>query len=152
MVMKTRAASKWIIEIIAALFVLLFIYTAIDKVSGQKNFEITISKSPLIGPYAKKISYLLPALEILVAIALSIPKTKLAGLWGAFILMSTFTIYIAYMILFTPRLPCSCGGVLKYLTWKEHLIFNILFTLAAFTGIILFVVANRKRVLSSIKT
>jgi hypothetical protein len=38
------------------------------------------------------------------------------------------------MLLFTPKLPCSCGGVLKNLSWKEHLMFNFCFTAIAFIG------------------
>jgi len=52
-------------------------------------------------------------------------------LYYAFVLMTVFTLYIAYMLLFTPKLPCSCGGVLQQMTWKQHLLFNIGFTLLA---------------------
>nr|WP_236951550.1 MauE/DoxX family redox-associated membrane protein [Mariniflexile sp. TRM1-10] len=42
-------------------------------------------------------------------------------------LMSTFSAYIFIMINFSPNVPCSCGGILEQLNWKEHLYFNLLF-------------------------
>ena len=72
--------------------------------------------------------------ELLVAAGLFIPVTRKAALLGALILMGLFTIYIGYMILFTPHLPCSCGGVLKQMSWRQHFVFNIVFTLLAGAG------------------
>jgi hypothetical protein len=63
------------------------------------------------------------------------------GIYGAFGLMLIFTFYIAYMIGFAAQLPCSCGGVLKEMSWKQHLFFNIGFTLLSLAGILL----QRKR-------
>jgi len=39
------------------------------------------------------------------------------------------------MITYTPNLPCSCGGVLQQMTWNQHLIFNVVFTLLALFAI-----------------
>jgi hypothetical protein len=41
------------------------------------------------------------------------------------------------MLAYAKHLPCSCGGVIKKLTWPQHLAFNIFFLLIAMTGIIL---------------
>jgi len=32
--------------------------------------------------------------------------------------------------------PCSCGGILSDMNWNQHLIFNIVFTMIALTGLI----------------
>jgi hypothetical protein len=56
------------------------------------------------------------------------------GLLASFGLMTVFTIYIAYMLLTSSHLPCSCGGVISKLSWKEHLWLNVLLSvLAAFS-------------------
>jgi len=39
------------------------------------------------------------------------------------------------MIAFTPHLPCSCGGVIRELSWRDHLFFNVCFTVLAAVGI-----------------
>lgn len=126
-----------IIEIIAALLILLFVYTGISKLSEQPAFINVLSKSPLIGNFSEVIAWALPITELIVALLLMFPTTRLKGLYASAILMSIFTIYLGYMIAFTPKLPCSCGGALKQLTWKQHLVFNIFFTLLAVWGIML---------------
>jgi hypothetical protein len=49
--------------------------------------------------------------------------------------MFLFTIYVGLMISFAPHLPCSCGGVIKQMSWKQHLTFNTFFTALALFGI-----------------
>jgi len=55
------------------------------------------------------------------------------GLWLSFVLLVTFEVYIATMLLSGLDLPCTCGGLISKLQWKEHLIFNVIFmTIALF--------------------
>jgi hypothetical protein len=77
---------------------------------------------------------MIPSVEIGISLLLVIPNLRKPGLLFSASLMSLFTLYIAYMLLFTPELPCSCGGILNSLGWKEHLIFNLCFTTLAFMG------------------
>lgn len=123
------------VEVISALFILLFVYTASTKLIEVEKFQYTLSKSPLIHDYASAVSWLLPISEILVALLLLLPKTKLWGLYSSAALMVSFTLYLAYMLAFTPKLPCSCGGVLQQMTWSQHLVFNVFFTGLAFAGV-----------------
>jgi hypothetical protein len=51
--------------------------------------------------------------------------------------MTAFTLYIGYMVSFAEKLPCSCGGVISKMTWNQHLVFNIFFTLLSLLGVIL---------------
>lgn len=127
--MKNSGIHTWIVEIIAALLILLFVYTGITKLADQNSFRAVISRSPLIGQWSTFLSWTLPIIELSAAVLLLIPKTKKLGLWLSLGLMIVFTGYIGYMLLFTNHLPCSCGGVLQQLTWLQHLEFNILFTL-----------------------
>jgi hypothetical protein len=101
------------------------------------SFRQVLSRSPLIGDKAAVLALALPIIEGLVSALLFIPWTRLWGLYGSLILMSAFTLYLVYMISFTPHLPCSCGGVLKQMTWNQHLIFNIIFLLLSLTGVLL---------------
>lgn len=136
--MKNSALNTWLIEIISALLILLFVYTGISKLHEQDTFRIVLSKSPLIGSYAHIFAWLLSLIELSTGLLLLFPFTRKLGLQIALILMCLFTGYIAYMILFTPKLPCSCGGVLKQMTWKQHLPFNICFTVLAAAGLWLY--------------
>ena len=131
-----------IIEIISSLLILLFVYTAISKLLDYNNFKTVLSRSPLIGSKATIVALALPITEALVSVLLFIPRTRLWGFYGSVTLMSVFTLYLGYMINFTPKLPCSCGGVLKQLNWNQHLVFNIFFLALSVTGLVL----ERKRV------
>jgi len=120
------------IDIISALFILLFVYTATSKLFEHQSFRAVLSLSPLIGSKAETLSWILPMLELFTAALLFIPSYRKYGFVSSFILMLLFTIYVAYMILFAANLPCSCGGVISAMTWSQHLVFNIFFTALAF--------------------
>lgn len=124
-----------IVEALAALLILLFVYTASSKLMEYENFRNVLLQSPLIGKQAPLVAWALPLIELIIAVLLFIPRTRLTGLWCSFILMTVFTLYIAYMLAFVTKHPCPCGGVLSKLTWPQHLVFNIFFTLLSVVAI-----------------
>lgn len=124
-----------ITDILSALFILLFVYTAITKLVERESFNTVLRQSPLIGTASNTWSFLLPAIELITALLLFIPSLRLWGFACSLFLMLIFTFYITYMIFFTSNLPCSCGGIIAYMTWKQHLIFNIFFTVVAAIGL-----------------
>ena len=126
-----------IIEVVCFLFVVLFLYAGFTKGVDVQRFEIQMSQSPLIVKYSRLLSYGVPLLEIVISGLLMIQRTRLTGLYAAFTLMVLFTIYIVFILNFASHVPCSCGGVLEQMGWAEHLIFNMVFSLLAFVGILL---------------
>ncbi|PZR29625.1 MAG: hypothetical protein DI535_02635 [Citrobacter freundii] len=131
--MQTKTQSI-VTEIISALLLILFLYTAVSKLIDHERFEMVLKKSPLLQEVAEPVSWLVPLSELVVSLSLFVPAWRLYGFRLAFGLMSIFTLYIGYMILFTPHLPCSCGGVIRKMSWSQHLIFNIFFTGLAWSG------------------
>jgi uncharacterized membrane protein YphA (DoxX/SURF4 family) len=127
-----------ILDIIVFLFVLLFVYAAANKVIDYNLFKAQIGKSPLIMNHSNWIAWFIPGSEILIAFALLFPRTQLLALYASFSLMFTFTAYIAFILTFSPYVPCSCGGILNSMGWTEHLIFNIGFTALAVVGIVFY--------------
>lgn len=115
------------IEIICILYILLFVYAALSKLLDFENFQIQIGQSPLLNPFAGEISWTIPIVEIILAILLGIPQFRKAGLFSSLALMVFFTFYIYAVLNFSSFVPCSCGGILEKLGWKEHLIFNCFF-------------------------
>ena len=126
---------KSVVEIISSLFILLFVYTAVSKWLDYRSFQNTLKQSPLIGSFAAVIVWLLPLTELTIAGLLFYWPTRKLGLYAAGSLMILFSGYIGYMLLFASHLPCSCGGVLKYLSWRSHLFFNLGFILLAIIGL-----------------
>lgn len=126
------------VELIAALLVLLFIYTAFSKILDMDAFRKQMLNQPLPETLKQNLVWLVPTAEIIDSIFLIIKPTRLFGFSLAFILMLAFTIYVGLILTKTfAYVPCSCGGVLNTLSWEAHLIFNIAFTLLALAGIIL---------------
>jgi hypothetical protein len=125
-------------DIISALLLLLFLYTSLSKLADHETFKNVLSASPLLKPVAGIVAWLLPVTELGIVVLLFVPFLRIKGLYASFILISLFTLYLIYMIIFTPHLPCSCGGVIKLLTWPQHIFFNLFFLLLSFTGIHLY--------------
>lgn len=129
--------QHWIIEGISLLFILLFTYAAVSKLHELEVFRIQLRQSPFIGKYAGILVWGVPVIELLISSILFFPKLKLAGLWSSFMLMVIFTTYIVLVLNLSDSIPCSCVGVIASLSWNQHLIFNIGFTLLAAFGVLL---------------
>jgi hypothetical protein len=133
--MRKHLTEPFLVELIASLFILLFLYTGLSKLNELTAFQVVLSKSPLLATSSIVLSWLLPIIEIATSVLLFFPATKKYGLVTSMILMIVFTLYISYMLLFPPNLPCLCGGVLKQLNWSQHLVFNIFFLLLSFLAL-----------------
>ena len=132
--MQTR---KTVIEIISALFALLWCYAAISKLLDYGTFRVQLGKSPLITEFAGFAAVAVPLSELVIAGMLLTKRFRLQGMYASLFLMTLFTVYIIAILNFSYYIPCSCGGILSSLGWSEHLIFNMLFVVLAITAIIL---------------
>jgi uncharacterized membrane protein YphA (DoxX/SURF4 family) len=113
-----------LIEIIVILYMSMFLYTAFSKWSDYTMTREQMALMPALEPIAHIVVWLLPATEIVITLLMFLDQTRKTGLYAATILMILFTIYIIFMMLFFPNLPCSCGGFLTELSWPGHLVFN----------------------------
>jgi uncharacterized membrane protein YphA (DoxX/SURF4 family) len=124
-----------IIEIIAFLFIVLFLYAALTKLFEFEKFSIQVGQSPILTGIGTLLPVCVIVIEILVAALIIVPRSRLIGFFGAFILMTMFSSYIIVILRFSSYVPCSCGGVLEKLSWGQHLAFNLLFVVLALVGI-----------------
>ena len=129
--------KRTIPSIVALLLVVLFLYTGISKLMEYSVFKEQIGASPILHPIAPFIAWALPLAEFAVAVLLFIPAWRLWGLYASFILMLAFTGYVIAIVSFSKELPCSCGGVLQEMSWSQHIVFNIVFTLLALVAALL---------------
>lgn len=127
--------KKWIPDIICGLLILLFAYTAFSKLLAFGKFRSVLKEAPFIANYAAVIAVLIPAVELMIVLLLLLPRARKTGLVAAASLLLVFTAYLAFMILTDPNLPCSCGGVVQQLSWKQHIAFNIFFIVLGITAI-----------------
>ena len=126
--------KTWIIDIIAILLMILFLYTGISKIMENKVFKEQLAESPVLSPVASIIAIGLPLAEIVVSILLLLPARRLIGFYSSSILMTAFTLYVIIVLGSSKQLPCSCGGIMAELSWTQHLFVNIVFTAMAVMG------------------
>jgi hypothetical protein len=116
-----------IIEIVTVLNIILFLYTAIAKIMDYGVFKEQLAMSPILFWASTPVAVLLPVVEFAIVLMLVIPRWRLKGLYASFIIMTLFTAYIIAMFIVAPEMPCSCGGIIELLSWKQHLVFNSVF-------------------------
>lgn len=139
-------------QICVLLLCLLFVYTSASKFLDYDKFvfQMRLAPVPLMKIFAPMLGWLMPTIEISIAIALAmgmlIPSIKIKALYASVILLSAFEIYIAIMLLSGSHLPCTCGGIVSQMGWKQHLFFNAFFIL---TGILSIKYLQKHKVLSS---
>jgi len=137
--MKTyRNFTNIILDSISLLLVLLFVYAAVNKILDFENFQVQLGQSPVLSAYAGTISWAVIIIELLISIFLSVKKFRIIGLYSAFTLMVMFTVYIYLILNYSSSIPCSCGGILEKLNWKQHLLFNICFVIISAIGVFLY--------------
>lgn len=117
------------------LLIVLFVYTGSSKLMSHALFLNQLSRLTFIKDFAVLISFSLPALEIITALLIAFGRTQQTGLRLAFLLMTFFTIYVGGMLILKSALPCSCGGVIASMSWKQHLFFNLFFMMLSWSAL-----------------
>jgi uncharacterized membrane protein YphA (DoxX/SURF4 family) len=125
--MKRFINKTLISDTITWLFIVLFVYAAASKLFDFRKFEIQAGKSPLLAPFLHWVVWLVPSVEIAISILLLSKKYQLTALHASFCLMVIFTGYIVVILNFSEYVPCSCGGILENMNWRQHLAFNGVF-------------------------
>lgn len=127
-----------ILQAICFLLCTLFFYAAAAKALDFGQFVADIAKSPLLAniPPAHTGSLTI-GVEIAAALLVALPRTRKAGLFLSTFLMLCFSLYMGILYFFYTNIPCSCGGILGQMGYPAHIVFNIAFTLLAFTGLLL---------------
>jgi len=127
-----------LLECISALLIMLFLYASLSKFLDFYTFTGEMNNQPLPNSWTPFLVWFIPCSEILMCIALLFERTRLIGLYAALFFMSLFTIYSIIIVLnFFGRIPCSCGGVIKRLTWTQHIVLNLFFVGLSISGIVL---------------
>lgn len=127
-----------LIEIICGLLVLLFFYAAASKLKDLPAYYGAINAQPFPNVLTPFLVWGIPVAEISIAVAVMSERFRLAGLYCALILMGAFSLYIGLILVNTfGVIPCSCGGIINALGWREHLVFNLFFVIIAAIGIVL---------------
>lgn len=131
--------EKFSEEINMALTVLMtamFSYASLSKLASVSAFQYQLAQSPLIPPFSVQLlSYGVPIAELMIVVMLFSNRFKRAALFAFLFMMILFTVYLITLISINENLPCSCGGILGKMSFKVHIVFNVLFVLVALWAI-----------------
>jgi len=135
--MKSSYVVKIIEPVLAYVFIALFIYAAGSKWLEFDNFRAQVGQSPLLTAWGGIVVILIPVLEIIIALALGIPRFRLWGLYGFYLMMVMFSAYVFIISNYEEYVPCSCGGIISEMGWSDHFRFNLLFVGLAILAILI---------------
>lgn len=119
-------------------FIILFAYSGAAKLTEINTFRQQLASSPFMGSIAGFVTWGLPIGELLLAIALFLPKFRLRALYVTLVLMTIFTGYVITILLIDDQLTCSCGGIIEDLTPKQHILFNSACVILSLLAILVF--------------
>jgi len=124
-------------ELLCCLLAILFAYASVSKLLDYDIFKMQLGRSPFISGFAPFIALVLPVIEIIIAALFMLRNMRLLAFYSSLFLLTLFTAYLIAMLRFSYYIPCSCGGVLSVLTWKQHIVFNVAFMLLCIVAIFL---------------
>jgi len=100
-----------IMNLLATFLVMLFLYASFSKYFGYAAFDRAMHDQPFPNWFSDLLVYLIPPVEIIIAILLVPDYTRRIGFYSATVLMGLFTLYISGILMhFFPWEPCNCGG------------------------------------------
>lgn len=138
--------------VIAVLLIILFCYAAIAKLMDIDEFRRQLANQELPEWSKAPLLWLIPGSELLLSVLLAFSQTRKIGYWGSAILMSLFSGYIGLVVIgYFDRVPCSCGGVLRSMSFETHLVFNLFFLALTIIGIYMFHSQNKHAVTQVLK-
>jgi hypothetical protein len=126
------------IAIIVGFYVLLWLYSSVSKLIDLRTFRHAMSIQVFPKWIGKILVFILPTVEIALAILLLIPSLRRPAMYASLFLMIFFTIYVGGAVFkFYQKNPCACGGLFARLNWKRHFVLNIIITIIGFAGVLL---------------
>lgn len=133
--MKRKNSFYVLLLCITCLLLLLWSYTALNKIVEHDQFKQQLALQHFNSRMVNILFWAIPGAELMAIILLAIPKVRFYGLLLSFLLMVVFTIYVGLAVLgLYENRPCSCGGVLRQMSWTTHFWFNLFFLCLAGLG------------------
>jgi hypothetical protein len=120
--------KEFISDIMVALIFMMLLYASFSKYFDFSAFQRAMHNQPFPSWFSDVLVIFLPPMEIIAAVLIGFDKTRIIGLKATITLMTAFTLYIVAILLHLfPMVPCTCGGIIRLMSWPQHLLFNLFF-------------------------
>ena len=114
-------------KIFNTILILLWTYTGLDKLIRWEASRKAFLNQPMPNELEEVLAFVLPGIELLLALLLLFSVTRWWGYLGSILLLSVFTTYVGLIWVGAfPRVPCNCAGILESLGWAEHFVLNMI--------------------------
>ncbi|WP_207531803.1 MauE/DoxX family redox-associated membrane protein [Desertivirga arenae] len=117
---------------------LVYTYSSLSKLQNFEETKRQMLNQPVPDWLAIILAWFIPAVELLTVILLFFPKTRTLGFKLSTGLLLAFTFYVVMALLdLLGDTACTCGGLISYLSWDAHLLFNITLLILSITGLLI---------------
>ena len=128
---------RFLKEAFPILLLFLTVFVAVQKLNLHHQFYLDLYNSfPLSKSGARVAAITLPLSLLVIAGLLITSATRKAGLISFLAGSLGYCLSILYLWYGREQLPCSCGGLVNYLSWPQQFILSL--TLAVMTAIYLY--------------
>lgn len=125
-----------IVRPIAIVIALMFFYAACSKLLDFDKSKREMMNQVFPKSMALFLVWAVPFTELLITMGLINKYLRLKALYASLFLLVLFSLYISItMTGIFGRVPCSCGGILRHMSYWAHLAFNFFFIVLAVLGI-----------------
>lgn len=115
--------------------VFLWTYASLDKLIRFETSRKAFHNQTFPPELAEALSYLVPEVELLIALLLLFSVTRWWGYLCSVLLLTVFTTYVGLIWVGAfPRVPCSCAGIIDSIGWTEHFVLNLVLIALAVCG------------------
>lgn len=129
--------ARTVIEVIASLLIVLFLYAAATQVVSHPAFQSQINRNLSNAALSGIIAWLIPAIQLAMVLLLWRPATRLAAFSCAMAIVSCYTVYLIMMLPAAYKSFCNCGELWRQARLEVNILVNLAIILLAATAIIL---------------
>ncbi|MHA4806562.1 MauE/DoxX family redox-associated membrane protein [Flavitalea flava] len=133
--MKIR---KLITEIICFALLLNFFYDGIYKLVHIQEYQFWLKHAAFVKLMPGYFTYTIPLVEVVLAILILIPLSRVFALYLSMILPIIFILYVMSSFLFSPLIFWPFHGLWAHPSWMQKMVYSLLLSWLAFTAIVIY--------------
>lgn len=128
--------KKAILHIPYLTLIMIWTYTGLEKLIRFEQSRIAFLNQPMPNWLEEYLSFLIPGIELLIAVFLLFSITRWWAYLGSVLLLTVFITYVGLIWVGAfPRVPCNCAGIIESLGWAEHFFLNLMLIGLAVLGL-----------------
>jgi uncharacterized membrane protein YphA (DoxX/SURF4 family) len=124
-----------VIKTIVILLATLLAYAAVGKLEHPDLFRSQLGVVP--APLNSWLVWMIPILELVIALQLLFPVFRITGFFGALFLLSAYTLYLTWLVQDDFGGHCHCGTPWPGFSLRSNILINLLSVGVAGAGVAL---------------